>query len=402
MKFDFKNSSNETLSGKLELPSTRPSAFALFAHCFTCSKDIIAANVISKSLTNFGIAVLRFDFTGLGNSQGDFSNSNFSSNVDDLIRACNELGERFEYPQILIGHSLGGAAVLKAAPLLESVKAVVTIGAPSDVGHVEHLFQSNIDEINNVGQAEVKLAGRKFKIKKQFIDDLNSTEILKGIRNMKKSLLVLHSPIDDTVSVDHAASIFTSAKHPKSYVSLDTADHLLMNRKDAEYAAKVIGSWLDRYIDKKINDIPKVESGKLLVRNRRKYKFTQDIYTKDHAIIADEPLSVNGDNLGFTPYELVMAGLGACTSMTMRMYADLKKIPLDDVEVLLEHKKIHADDCLSCETQTGKIDQIKKTIKFTGELTTEQRDRLYEIAEKCPVNRTLQSEINILSEHKKL
>lgn len=248
MKFNFPNSKGEVLSGNLELPSGEPRAFALFAHCFTCSKDTIAASVISKSLTEVGIGVLRFDFTGLGNSQGDFSNTNFSSNVEDLFSACTHLEKKFLYPELLIGHSLGGAAVLKAATQLENVKAVVTIGAPSDVGHVSHLFEGDRDKIEKDGEAEVNLAGRKFNIKKQLIDDLNDTEILEGVKNLNKALLVMHSPTDNIVSVEHAAKIFMAAKHPKSFISLAGADHLLMNRRDAEYVAKVIGAWSDRYL----------------------------------------------------------------------------------------------------------------------------------------------------------
>lgn len=248
MKFDFKNSEGHTLSGNLELPETEPKAFALFAHCFTCTKDIVAARTISNRLRGSGIGVLRFDFTGLGNSQGDFSNTNFSSNVSDLISACSKLSAEYDAPEILIGHSLGGAAVLRAASELPKVKCVVTIGAPSDVKHVQHLFGEDLEQINTTGQAEVSLAGRKFHIKKQFVDDLNSIELLEKIGTFNKALLVFHSPVDGTVSIDHAAEIFMAAKHPKSFVSLDDADHLLMKRKDAEYCAQVIGAWVDRYL----------------------------------------------------------------------------------------------------------------------------------------------------------
>lgn len=248
MKFDFQNSQGETLAGNLELPERTPRAIALFAHCFTCNKDIIAPSTIAKTLTNLGIGVLRFDFTGLGSSEGDFSNTNFSSNVEDLISAYNALSEQFEPPQILIGHSLGGAAVLKAAQSLATVKAVVTIGAPSDTQHVSHLFKEDVSTIEEKGLAEVQLAGRPFTIKKQFIDDIKETNILDGVTRFKKALLIMHSPTDDTVSIEHAANIFTAAKHPKSFISLDTASHLLMDKKDAQYAGEVIGAWVVRYI----------------------------------------------------------------------------------------------------------------------------------------------------------
>jgi putative redox protein len=248
MQYDFINKDGEILSGRLELPDTQPRAYAIFAHCFTCSKDIVAPSTIAKTLTEYGIAVLRFDFTGLGSSQGDFSNTNFSSNVSDLVCAYKKLEDEFEAPQILIGHSLGGAAVLKAATQVPSIKAVATIGAPSDASHVSHLFESSMEEIKDTGKAKVNLAGRKFTIKKQFIDNLNETKVLEGIKQFKKALLVMHAPLDQTVSVDHAAKIFAAAQHPKSFVSLDSADHLLMNRKDAKYAANLLGAWVDRYI----------------------------------------------------------------------------------------------------------------------------------------------------------
>lgn len=399
MKFDFPNKDGETLSGRLELPSSIPKAFALFAHCFTCSKDIIAANVISRSLTEHGIGVLRFDFTGLGNSQGDFANTNFSLNVQDLVSACTYLGKEFKHPELLIGHSLGGAAVLKAATQLGSVKAVATIGAPSNVHHVSQLFAQDLPQIERNGLAEVTLAGRKFTIKKQFIDDLKDSDVLDGIKTFKKAILVMHSPVDNTVSIDHASEIFLAAKHPKSFVTLDNADHLLMKRDDAEYAAQVIGAWANRYLSKGDEVLPTVADGTVLVNSRVGSRFTQDIYTDNHHLVADEPSSVKGDDLGMNPYELLLSGLGACTSMTMKMYAEHKGISLEEVSVALKHKRIHAKDCEDCETKSGKVDQIEKTISLKGDFTPDQETRLYEIAEKCPVNRTLLSEINIKSIH---
>ena len=399
MKFDFTNSSGETLSGRLEMPATSPRAFALFAHCFTCSKDIIAASAISRTLTESGIAVLRFDFTGLGNSSGDFANSNFSSNVDDLVRACSALAERHQAPEVLIGHSLGGAAVLKAATRLSHVRAVVTIGAPSCVGHVAHLFDGKLDEISRRGEAVVNLAGRPFTIKKQFLDDINEADVLEGIRTFKKALLVLHSPIDNTVAVEHAANIFAAARHPKSFVSLDNADHLLMKRQDAEYTARVIGAWCDRYVTTP-EVVSRPAAGSVLVKHRTGFRFTQDIYTQAHHIVADEPPAVKGDHLGMNPYELLLSALGACTSMTIKMYADRKGIDLSEVKVLLKHEKIHAQDCEDCETTAGKVDKISKSIMIDGNnLTDAQRQRILQIAERCPVNLTLQSEVTIHSDH---
>lgn len=282
MKFDFKNECGESLSGSLELPNTEPKAYALFAHCFTCSKNLIAANVISKKLTANNIGVLRFDFTGLGNSQGDFSNTNFSSNVQDLLSAYKALGEQFKHPELLIGHSLGGAAVLKAASLLPEVKAVATIAAPSSAAHLSHLFKSELDQIVKDGKAEVNLAGRKFLIKKQLIDDLNEHNFLNEIKDLKKALLVMHSPIDDLVSIDNASEIFQAALHPKSFISLDHSDHLLTNKDDAEYVAGVIGAWANRYITKTESNINSIPEGDVFVKTRDKHKSTQD---NDHHIV---------------------------------------------------------------------------------------------------------------------
>jgi len=398
VKFDFKNGAGETLSGRLELPASAPKAFALFAHCFTCSKDVIAAATISKSLTQSGLGVLRFDFTGLGNSDGDFSNTNFSSNVEDLITAAKALSEAHSAPQVLIGHSLGGAAILKAAARIESVKAVVTIGSPSSVDHVTHLFEENLEEIEADGKANVKLAGREFTIRKQFVEDLKESAVLDTVATLKAALLVMHSPVDNYVSIDHAGKIFSTAKHPKSFISLDNADHLLMNRKDAQYVAQAIGAWADRYISAaKTETSVSVSHGDVVVLNRPEMKFTQDIYSENHHIIADEPKSLKGNDLGMTPYELLLAGLGACTSMTMKMYADRKGIALKNARVHLHHTKVHAEDCEACETTDGKVDKIEKSIFLSGDLSPEDRTKLLEIAEKCPVNRTLKSEIWVTS-----
>jgi uncharacterized OsmC-like protein/esterase/lipase len=405
VKFEFQNNSGQTLVGNLELPSNAPTAMAIFAHCFTCSKDFVASREISKSLTEQGIGVLRFDFTGLGNSEGDFANTNFSSNVEDLLCADQALRRDYPTPQILIGHSLGGAAVLKAASSLPEIKAVVTIAAPSSVDHVSHLFSDQIPQINEQGQAEVELEGRKFKIQKQFLDDIHSTDLLSDIKKLKKALQVMHSPVDNIVSIDHASTIFSTAKHPKSFISLDKANHLLTNQKETQYVARSIAGWVSNYVElnpsAKTSPSPPttLEAGQVLVRSRQTNKFTQDIWSEHHYLVADEPSEHKGDDLGMNPYELLLAGLGACTSMTLRMYADHKGLDLDSVEVLLAHEKIHAEDCDGCETKKGKVDQITKTIKISGQLSPEEKKRIYEIAEKCPVNKTLLSEVQIKSEY---
>jgi putative redox protein len=396
LKFDFFNKSGEILTGRLELPVGKPVAFAIMAHCFTCSKDLLAASRISKTLTDSHIAVLRFDFTGLGNSEGDFSNTNFSSNVDDLLSAYDALKVKYVAPSILIGHSLGGAAVLMAAKVLSEVKAVVTIAAPSDTLHVADNFRDQILEIHKNGQAEVSLAGRKFNIKKQFLDDIAGQSILDGLSGLKKAFLILHSPTDKTVSVDHAAKIYEAVKHPKSFISLDNTDHLLMNKNDAEYVARIIGTWVSRYIDntdQSGTDIP--TEGDILVVSRPKHIFTQDIYSKTNSLVADEPKNVKGDDLGMNPYELLQSALGACTAMTMRMYANRKKWDLQDIKVELKHRKSYHEDCSSPEKDSVKLDYISKKITITGDLSNEQREKIISIAEKCPINKTLKSNVII-------
>ena len=390
----FPGAFGTSLAARLDLPAQTPLAYALFAHCFTCSKDSLAATRISAALTERGFGVLRFDFTGLGGSDGDFANTNFSSNVADLVAAANWLRTQHQAPAILIGHSLGGAAVLAAAHEVAEAVAVATIGAPYDPGHVQHLFADAAPVITANGEAEVTLAGRKFTIRKQFLDDLAGQSGRERIGALRKALLIFHSPRDTTVDIDNAARIFMAAKHPKSFVSLDTADHLLTGKADAVYAASVLAAWASRYI--KANDSPATAvAGVVTVSETHEGKFTQTINAGPHRARADEPASVGGDDSGFTPYDLLLAGLGACTSMTLRMYAEQKKWPLQHVSVRLRHEKIHAQDCAECETRVGTLDRIEREIEITGELDDAQRARLMEIADKCPVHRTLHSEVSI-------
>jgi uncharacterized OsmC-like protein/pimeloyl-ACP methyl ester carboxylesterase len=398
-RFDFPNARGEKLSALLDRPAGTPIAYALFAHCFTCGKDNLAAKRIAEGLTERGIAVLRFDFTGLGASEGEFANTNFSSNVADLVAAANHMRVMFKAPAILIGHSLGGAAVLCAAGELPEARAVVTIGAPADPAHVIGLFEQHVPDIHAQGEVEVKLAGRPFRIRREFLDDIAGQKMKDAVAGLRKALLVMHAPTDDTVGIDNASAIFLAARHPKSFVSLDGADHLISKRSDAVYAADVIAAWSERYLDM----VPEPDMAPLegvLVEETHNGKFEQAIIAGAHRYIADEPVSVGGDGAGPSPYEYLLAALGACTSMTIRLYAERKQLPLKPVSVLLKHDKIHAEDCENCETKIGMVDHIDRTVTLEGELDELQRAKLLEIADKCPVHRTLSSEINIETKEK--
>jgi len=396
-RFQFPGSGGQ-LAATLDTPDGPIRAYALFAHCFTCGKDVLAAKRIAVALAAKGIAVLRFDFTGLGSSEGDFANSTFSSNVADLVRAADHLRKVYKAPALLIGHSLGGAAILAAAGQIAEATAVVTIGAPSDPTHVTGQFADSIEKIRKDGQAEVSLAGRPFTIKREFLDDVAEHSLMGHITRLHKALLVMHSPTDDTVGIENATRIFVTAKHPKSFVSLSDADHLLSDRRDAAYVADVITAWASRYIDAKIADDNASDAPReVVVRETRNGKFQQMVSVGPHRLLADEPVAAGGDDTGLAPYDFLLAGLGACTSMTMRLYAERKALPLTRTTVTLRHHKIHAEDCAECETKAGMLDQIERVITMEGALDAEQRKRLLEIADKCPVHRTLTSEVRILT-----
>jgi putative redox protein len=399
-RFQFIGEGGHQLAAALELPDGEPAAYALFAHCFTCGKDTLAAKRISVALAAKGIAVLRFDFTGLGSSEGDFANSTFSSNVADLVRAADHLRETREAPSLLIGHSLGGAAILAAAGKIPEAKAVVTIAAPSDPAHVTGLFREHVDDIRAQGEVEVLLAGRPFRIKRELLDDIVEHELMQNVTGLHKALLIMHAPVDDTVGIDNATKIFVAARHPKSFVSLDHADHLLTRPADALYAADVIAAWASRYVDtarpEKAMDLAE-EPRKVVVQETRKSKFNQIVTVGPHHLVADEPVAAGGEDAGPGPYDFLLAGLGACTSMTMRLYADRKSLPLDRVTVTLKHSKIYAKDCAECDTREGMLDQIERDVAIDGALDAEQRKKLMEIADKCPVHRTLTSEIRIVT-----
>jgi len=408
-QFDFFNAEGQRLAGLLDTPPGETRAYALFAHCFTCGKDVHAARRIAEGLTALGIGVLRFDFTGLGSSEGEFANTTFSSNVADLIAAADQLRKVKRPPAILIGHSLGGAAVLAAASAIPETRAVVTIGAPSDPAHVAGLFKDRLVEINARGEIDVTLAGRPFRIRRAFLDDVAEQQLSGRVADLHKALLIFHSPTDDIVGIDNASRIFADARHPKSFVSLAGADHLLSRRSDAVYVANVLAAWAERYLDLsrpqtaeplQTAEPPKTagaqrDVGLVTVRETGQGRFQQDIKAGAHRFIADEPVAAGGRDSGPNPYDLLLAALGACTAMTLRLYAERKALPLDRVTVRLRHAKIHAADCETCETKDGMIDRIERGIVLEGALDQEQRARLLEIADKCPVHRTLTSEVDI-------
>ncbi|MBK8908006.1 MAG: OsmC family protein [Rhodospirillales bacterium] len=390
------------LAARLDLPDVAPRAYALFAHCFTCGKDVFAASRVAEGLTRHGIGVLRFDFTGLGASEGEFANTNFTSNIGDLLAAVAWLRAQAAAPKILIGHSLGGAAMLAAAGEVPEATAVCTIGAPADPGHVRHLLTGAIDAINAEGAAEVKIAGRPFRIRKQFLDDIDGHAQEERIATLDKALLIFHAPLDQIVGIDNATRIFMKARHPKSFVSLDDADHLLSRREDAAYVANIIAAWAHHYLPEAAAE-PSVGPPALAappdavtVTETGRGRFAQTISVRGrHQLGADEPPEVGGDDTGPTPYDLLLASLGACTSMTIRMYAEHKKLPLERVSVTLRHAKIHAKDCAECETKTGRIDHIEREVTVAGDLDAATRQKLLEIAEKCPVHRTLHTEVSV-------
>lgn len=386
------------MAARLELPINRhPYAYAIFAHCFTCSKNLNAVQHISRALTQHGIAVLRFDFTGLGDSEGEFANTNFSSNVEDLLSAAAFLEEQYEAPKLLVGHSLGGAAVLLASLRIDSVEAVATIAAPARPDHVQQLFTQDLETIRQEGKAEIKLGGRSFTITQQLIDDLEEAHEKHNFQQIHHPLLILHSPADQTVSIDNASDIYLQADHPKSFISLDQADHLLSRQADSEYAGAMIGSWVQRYVKRPQK---KTVTDDYSVVTHTGRSFTTEVMTQQHSFIADEPKSVGGHDRGPTPYDLVAAGLGACTGMTLRMYADRKSWPLDEVRVHLRHEKVYADDCERCEDPQQKIDQFERTIEIRGDLDKKQHQRLMEIADKCPVHKTLEAGMRVVTKEK--
>ncbi len=387
------NRQGHRLAGRLDLPSGAPPlAYAVFAHCFTCTRNLKAVGNISRALTAQGLGVLRFDFTGLGESEGEFSDSNLSSNVDDLVDMAEWLAREREAPRILIGHSLGGAAAIRAAVRLDSVRAVATIGAPHDPGHVTRLFGGSLAAIEERGEALVTLAGRPFTIRKQLLDDLASSRLDDALASLGRALLVFHSPVDQVVGIDNAARLFQAARHPKSFVSLDRADHLLSDEADSLYVGSVLGAWARKYVDAPADaeQPAPAEHGRVMASLESASAFRTEILAGGHALVADEPRAAGGTDQGPSPYELLAAALGACTAMTLRLYAERKRWPLERTEVHLRHRKEHAADCADCERPSGiGVDAIDREVELVGPLDDHQRQRLLEIADRCPVHRTL-------------
>lgn len=396
-KVEFEGSLGNPLAAAIDWPQGETQAFAIFAHCFTCSKDLFASRRVSNALTTHGIAVLRFDFTGLGRSDGDFADTNFSSNTSDLVTAAKWLAEKHSAPSLLVGHSLGGAAVLAAAPQIKSIKAVATIGAPASAEHVLHHFAEDIETIRANGQADVSIGGRKFAVQSQFLDDVSETKLTDLIAKCRAAKLVLHSPVDETVGIENAEKIFKAAKHPKSFVSLDNANHLLTKHEDASYAANVIAAWASRFVGTVQKEIE--PEGHVVVSESGEGKFHLNINASGHRLTADEPESVGGTNRGATPYDLLCASLGACTTITLRMYADRKKLPVTLIETLVEHDKHHAEDSATEDGKpAGKIDVFTRRIKIVGDLDEETRARMLQIADLCPVHKTMEKNAKVVSE----
>jgi putative redox protein len=397
-KVEFEGHSGAALAARLDLPAGRPRACALFAHCFTCSKDIAAARRIAGRLTAEGYAVLRFDFTGLGHSEGEFGNSGFAGDVADLLSAAAWMNDNGMPPALVIGHSLGGAAALAAMPEITQARAVAVIGAPADPAHVLKHLGAARETIEAEGAAEVRIAGRPFTVKRSLIRDTEAADLKARLARLDRALLILHAPRDETVGVDNATEIFSAARHPKSFVSLDDADHLLTRPADADYAAGVIAAWARRYVAMEDADREAAPEGVVRATEADPEGFRQDILAGPHALAADEPEDVGGTDTAPSPYGLVSAGLAACTSMTVRMYARRKGWPLDGVSVDVRHGKVHAEDCAECEEREGKIDRFERLLRLEGDLSSDQRARLMEIADKCPVHRTLEAKAVITTQ----
>lgn len=400
IRLEIENRKGLKLQAYLELPANqKPNHFAIFAHCFSCNSNFNAVKNISRSLSNHGFGVLRFDFTGLGRSEGEFAESHFSANVDDLIDVAQYLEKNYKAASLLVGHSLGGAAVIVAASKLESIKAVATVGAPATVNHVTHLFSHAIDEVADKGEVEVKIGGRPFKINQDFVNDFSKTDLPEITKKLRKPILVMHAPFDSVVGIENAHQIYHNAIHPKSFISLDDADHLLTRSTDSVYVGNMIGAWVDKYFPSEENNMIYTKGEQLVGHlNLVEDNFTTSIQTKKHSFIADEPASIGGNDFGPSPYDYLSAGLAACTVMTLKMYAERKKWDLQEVFVYITYSKKHSDDLEIDVEKPTRFDHLQKKLKFIGDLDEKQTQRLKEIASKCPVHKTLQNEVIIDTE----
>jgi putative redox protein len=400
-KITFEGSMGDQLSAEIHFPADNHAHnYVIFAHCFTCNKNFKAVQNILLGMTKKGFAVMSFDFTGLGKSEGDFSDTNFSSNIEDLIKAAEYLKDNYQKASMLVGHSLGGAAVLMAASKIESVKAVATIGAPSQAEHVLHLIEESENEIEEKGEAEVKIGGRPFKIKKQFLEDLKSKDNLQKLENLRKSILILHSPQDQTVDISNAAELYEKSHHPKSFISLDGADHLMSNKEDSLYAGEVIATWANRYIEKPKKEKLSTDSQTVAFIGHKDQQYTTQIVAEGHHLVADEPENVGGNNFGTSPYGLLTSALAACTAITLRMYANRKDWEVDEILVHVDQDQRYDEDSQDCESENSKITFFDRSIEIKGDLDDKQRKRLIEIANKCPVHKTLESKIKVETKEK--
>lgn len=399
-KLKITNKKGISLQAYLELPANQnPNYYAIFAHCFTCSSSLNAVKHVSRALTNDGFGVVRFDFTGLGRSEGEFADSHFTANVDDLIAVNDYLAEHYNAPSLLVGHSLGGAAVLVAASKLENIKAVATIGAPATVSHVKHLFSHGIDEVKEKGEVEVNIGGRPFRIDEEFVADFDKTDLPSIVKSLRKPLLIMHSPIDTIVGIKNAEQLYVNAHHPKSFITLDNADHLLSNTRDSQYVGEVIGTWVKRYFEPIENKMLDTDGEQLVAHlNIKEDKFTTTLQTEKHSLIADEPEQVGGDDFGPSPYDYLSASLAACTVMTLKLYAERKQWDLQEVYAYITYSKKHSDDLMLDIEAPKRIDHLMKKLSFVGDLDDAQKQRLKEIASRCPVHKTLQSEVIIDTE----
>ena len=398
-RIHFEGALQTRLAARLEIPDGAPRAYALFAHCFTCTKDYKAVVRISRELAEHGIAVCRLDFTGLGESGGDFSETNFSSNLDDLEAAADFLRQEYEAPQLLIGHSLGGAAMLAVAARIPEARAVVTLAAPSDTEHLSQRLLRMAPELSDGGEAEVTIASRKFRVRKQLLEDLESHRMQSYVSQLGRPLLILHSPDDETVGIDNAERLFEMARYPKSFLTIDGADHLLTRQpQDWRFVADVVERWADRYL---VQPAAAVETEGTPLADREvevslgREGYATSIRTGRHQLQADEPRDLGGTDTGPNPYAFLLSALGACKVITMRMYSDRKGWPLSGSTIRLRHSRIHAKDCEDCESDKGRVDRIDVEVELEGRLSEEQERRLVEISEKCPVHRTLLGEVSI-------